>query len=87
MQNREFNEDLSSSQIKILADFWGLAWFMKEVQNSTQFSLKLSSTGGFQTHSEAQNLKEKSAWADKLRERVGQKITDFQLQNLADYFS
>lgn len=87
LSTRQLDKDLNSSEMKILADFWGLAWFMKEVQDSTQFSLKLTSTGGFQTHSEAQNLKEKSAWADKLRERISQKIVDYQLKNFHEYLS
>lgn len=79
LSNRTFNNTLTSLEMSILADFWGLAWFTRETQNSTQISLKLSTTGGFETHSESQNLKEKASWADRLREKIEQKITQYQL--------
>ena len=81
LTTRTFNSDLTQLEISILADFWVMAWLLKETQDSTQIALKLSTTGGFETHSEAQNLKEKNAWLDKLRERVYQRITDYQLLN------
>lgn len=81
LTTRTFNSDLTQLEISILADFWVIAWLLKETQDSTQIALKLSTTGGFETHSEAQNLKEKNAWLDKLRERVYQRITDYQLLN------
>jgi hypothetical protein len=83
--NRTFDEDLTSLEISILADYWGIAWMTRNVQDATQISLKLSTTGGFETHSEAQNLKEKSSWLDRLRERVEQKITQYQLLDFSGY--
>lgn len=79
IEERTFNADLTYLEISILADFWAIAWLTKEVQDATQINLKLSTSGGFETHSEAQNLKEKSSWLDRLRERVYQKITEYQL--------
>jgi len=79
LNTRTFNSTLTYLEISILADFWGIAWLTKETQDATQISLKLTTSGGFETHSEAQNLKEKSNWLDRLRERVRQKITDYQL--------
>ena len=77
--------NFTALEISILADFWAIAWLTKEVQDATQINLKLSTSGGFETHSEAQNLKEKSSWLDRLRERVYQKITDYQLLDASIY--
>lgn len=85
LPNRVFIADLTPLEISILADYWGIAWMTRNVQDATQISLKLTSTGGFETHSEAQNLKEKSSWLDRLRERVEQKITQYQLLDSDSY--
>lgn len=85
LPNRAFIADLTPLEISILADYWGIAWMTRNVQDATQISLKLTSTGGFETHSEAQNLKEKSSWLDRLRERVEQKITQYQLLDSDSY--
>lgn len=85
LPNRTFTADLTPLEISILADYWGIAWMTRNVQDATQISLKLTSTGGFETHSEAQNLKEKSSWLDRLRERVEQKITQYQLLDSDSY--
>lgn len=85
LDTRAFDATLTSLEISILADLWGIAWVTKETQDATQINLKLSTSGGFETHSEAQNLKEKTAWLDKLRERVRQKITDYQLLDASSY--
>lgn len=85
LSNRAFIADLTPLEISILADYWGIAWMTRNVQDATQISLKLTSTGGFETHSEAQNLKEKSSWLDRLRERVEQKITQYQLLDSDSY--
>ncbi len=85
LSTRSFNEDLTNLEISILADYWAIAWMTRNVQDATQISLKLSTSGGFETHSEAQNLKEKSSWLDRLRERVEQKITQYQLLDFSGY--
>ena len=79
MANREFTSDLTNVEISILADLWVIEWLTREVQNSAQIQLKLKVAGSFQFNSEAQNLKEKSLYLDKLREKVRQKLTDYQL--------
>lgn len=76
---RAFNAELTQLEIKILADLWVIEWFDRQTQDATQINLKLSTSGGFITHSESQNLKEKSSYIDKLREKVSQKITEYQL--------
>ena len=85
MSTRTFSADLTQLEISILADYWAIAWFTREVQDATQVSLKLTTTGGFQTHSEAQNLKEKGSWLDRMIERVSKKITDYQLLDKSVY--
>lgn len=81
LTNRTFNNELSELEIAILADFWCLAWWDRKTQDAKQIELKLGTSGGFETHSESQNLKEKSNHADKVREKVYQRITDYQLQD------
>lgn len=86
LENREFVSDLSTSEIGILSNLWIIEWFSREVQNSTQFQNKLQTTQSFKNHAESQNLKEKSAYLDKLREEVDRKITKYQLEDLENMF-
>lgn len=79
---REFASALTNMEISILADLWCIEWFKKETQDSTQIQAKLQVSSGFTSHSAAQNLKEKSTYLDKLREKVSQKIVDYQLQDI-----
>ena len=79
---RQFNNQLTSAEISILADLWILEWFKKETQDSRKINALLQSSGSFKSHSAAQNLKEKSSYLDGLREKVEQKMTNYQLQNL-----
>lgn len=80
--NREFASTLTNLEISILADYWAIAWFSRETQNSAQIANKLQTSGSFKSHSASQNLKEKSAYLDKLREKVSQKVTEYQLLNI-----
>lgn len=82
---RQFNADLSSLEISILADLWAMQWFKRETQVNTEISLGININGGVNRHSEAQNLKEKSVHLDKMREKVRQKITEYQLQDISAY--
>lgn len=79
---RQFNNQLTETEISILADLWVLEWFKKETQDSRKINALLQSSGSFKSHSAAQNLKEKSSYLDGLREKVEQKITNYQLQNI-----
>lgn len=81
-ETREFVNELSSVEISILADLWAIEWFKKETQDSRKINALLQSSGSFKSHSAAQNLKEKSVYLDKLREKVEQKMTNYQLQNI-----
>lgn len=80
--NREFVSDLTTTEISILADLWVIEWFDRETQNSAKINALLQTSGGFKTHAASQNLKEKGVYLDGLREKVYQKITDYQLQDL-----
>ncbi len=86
METRTFVSNLSPIEISILADFWCIEWFSRKINTASQFQAKLQNNGNFRNHSEAQNLKEKTSWADRLRERVYQKITDYQLMDLSSLF-
>lgn len=79
---RQFNNQLTSVEISILADLWVVEWFKKETQDSKKINALLQSSGSFKSHSAAQNLKEKSTYLDELREKVEQKMTNYQLQNI-----
>lgn len=80
---REFVSDLTNVEISILADLWIIEWFERETQNSAKINALLQTSGSFKTHAASQNLKEKSSFLDGLREKVYQKITDYQLQDIS----
>lgn len=84
LTKRTFDADLTNEEIAILSDFWMIQWFGKKVNNSAQFQAKMQNQGSFRNHSEAQNLKEKTSWLDRLRERVYQRITDYEVGNLSN---
>lgn len=81
-ETRQFSNELTNAEISILADLWILEWFKKETQDSRKINALLQSSGSFKSHSAAQNLKEKSTYLDGLREKVEQKMTNYQLQNI-----
>lgn len=79
---RQFDNELTDLEISILADYWILAWFKKQTQDSKKFNALLQSSGSFKSHSAAQNLKEKNTYLNGLREKVSQKVTDYQAQDI-----
>ncbi len=83
-EKREFHNELTPMEIRILADFWVLEWFSRETQDATQIARTLNVSSAFTSHSAAQNLKEKSTYVDKLREKVEQKINDYLLMTMTD---
>lgn len=80
--NRQFVNELTPLEISILADLWILQWMKRQTQDSRKINALLQSSGSFKSHSAAQNLKEKSTYLDGLREKVEQKMTNYQLQNI-----
>lgn len=79
---REFINTLTIYEKNILADYWAIEWFTREVQNASQIANKLQNSGSFKNHSEAQNLKAKESYLDGLREKVSQKCTDYLLMSV-----
>ena len=78
---RTFVSTLTDMEISILADLWVEEWMRQQVNNVTQFKLKMTTTD-FKHYSEAENLKQKAEWLDRIREKVKQKMTDYDLQDL-----
>lgn len=74
--SRTFVSTFTAMEISILADLWVEKWLEWKVNNITQFELKMT-TSDFKHFSEAENLKQKSDWLDRIRERVKQKMTDY----------
>lgn len=80
----EFTNTLSLKEQTILSKFMVIKWFEREVQNVTQFNNLLTS-GDFKMYSQAQNLKEKSAYLDKLKEEISQDLTRYELKSVVDW--
>lgn len=76
-----FNADLTPLEISILADLWVYEWFNWHTQNVTQFEGSMSPSD-FKHFSKAENLKQKSEYMDKIREKFNQKMIDYSLKNL-----
>lgn len=76
-----FTSTLSGLEKNILSDLMTYEWFIKEVNDVTQFNLTLSDTD-FKHFSEAQNLREKQEKADRMREMAEQKMTVYGLKNI-----
>lgn len=79
---REFQADLTNTEIDILANFWVIEWFLREVQDSTKINVLLQTSDSFKTHAAAPNLNAKSNYVDGLREKVHQKITQYILEDI-----
>lgn len=79
LENRVFLNNLTRLEISILADLWVIGWWQKETQDATQIQAKLQVSSAFTSHSASQNLKEKSSYLDKMREKVKQKITEYEI--------
>lgn len=73
---RTFDSDFSMLEKSILADLWVYEWFSFHINNVTQFQNKMSPSD-FKHYSEAENLKQKSEYQDKLREKFNQKMVDY----------
>lgn len=79
---RLFTSDFTDLEISILADFWVIEWFRREVQDSTKINVLLQTSGSFKTHAAAPNLNAKNTYLDGLREKVYQKINYYLLQDI-----
>lgn len=74
-----FIEDLSMLEKSILADIIVIKWMERETNNATQINLRLQGRDK-KSNAESSNLKEKSERLDRLREKLAQKMVDYQLQ-------
>lgn len=83
--NSYFNETLTSKEKSILAMIVVYNWFLKETQDVTEFNLHLK-TRDFQVLSEANNLRQKSEYLDRLREKYLYEIQQYQLNNLESFW-
>lgn len=80
-----FNADLTSKEQSILAMILVYNWFLRETQDVRQYNLHLK-TRDYQLYSESNNLKQKSDYLDKLREKYLYEIQQYQLNNLDDFW-
>ena len=85
LEARQFEYDLTSMEISILANLWVIEWYAKDNHNVAQYRQHLQNSGSFKNHSEAQNLKEHSAHIDKLREEIDRQMVAYQLEDLSSY--
>lgn len=76
---RAFVNELSATEIQMLALYWIIAWARREVNNSSQLQLKLKVASGFSFSSEGSTLKAKQLWLDVLEEEAGRILTQYQL--------
>lgn len=83
--NRQFNADLTSSEISILSNLWVVCWYEKDNRTYSLYRQHLQNSGSFKNHSEAQNLKENSAYVDKLREELSRQLTAYEMEDLSVY--
>lgn len=79
-ENATFDNDLTYSEISILADLVAYQWIISQIQVDTQINWTMNA-GSFRHSSEAENLKQKAEYADKLREIYSQKIFEYECQN------
>ena len=87
LQGRAFISDLSSLEETILAKLWVLQWYRKDNQTYALYRQHLQNSGSFKNHSESQNLKENSTYADKLMEDIDRLMVAYQLEDISDYLS
>lgn len=76
LNTKSFVSTFTPLEISILSDLWVEEWFEYQVNNVTQFNGKMT-TNDFKHYSEAENLKQKSEYLDKLREKRSQEMTNY----------
>lgn len=87
IEKRTFTLELSSLEITILAKLWVLQWYRKDNQTYALYRQHLQNSGSFKNHSESQNLKENSTYADKLAEDIDRLMVAYQLEDISMYLS
>lgn len=74
-----FESELDLDEINILSDLMVLAWLDWNNSNIIEMNLALNDTD-FKRFSEEKNLREKTMYADRLREKVNQDMVDYGLK-------
>lgn len=84
LDERTFNSDLTLLEKSILANLWVIQWYSRDNQTYALYRQHLQAASSFKNHSESQNLKENSAYLDKLREELDRQKVAYQLQSFFD---
>lgn len=75
---KNFNCKLDLEEKVILSDLMILSWMDRVVNDITQMNLSLDDND-FKHYSEERNLREKSMYADRIREKVSQEMVNYGL--------
>lgn len=79
-----FRNRLSKKEKDILADYIVMFWFEWNKNSAEQINLQLQGRDK-KRNAESSNLKEKAIVLDKLREKVRQDVTDYQLNHFDEF--
>ena len=85
---RTFTSTFTNLENEILANLMEVEWFKNDVNDVTQINLHLMNRE-FKLNSENENLKQKSEYLDRAREKAHQLATEYQLLNISSipYYS
>lgn len=85
---RTFASTFTNLENEILASLMEVEWFKSDVNDVTQINLHLMNRE-FKLNSENENLKQKSEYLDRAREKAHQLATEYQLLNISSipYYS
>ena len=85
---RTFTSTFTNLEIEILANLMEIEWFKNDVQDITQVNLHLMNKE-YKLNSENENLKQKSEYLGRLREKAHQLANEYQLANISSlpYYS
>lgn len=75
-----FVATLTNKEIDIVADLVAITWFETNINDATQVNLHLQGRDK-KTNVESSNLKEKSEYFDRLREKVKQDMNDYLIED------
>ena len=79
-ETREFVSDLTLLEKSILADLLVIQHYSRDNDTYALYRQHLQAASSFKNHSESQNLKEHSAYIDKLREELDRNKVAYQLE-------
>lgn len=77
----EFNRELTSKEIYILALGVSIGWYKMQLDDVTQYALHLSSRN-FKSYSEQANLAKRLERLNVMEENLSKEITNYQLANI-----